>query len=95
MVWKAKRLKIGYYISNMNVYTYSEARQKLAQLLDQVLKDGAVKIKRRDGKVFVIRPDESVGSPLDIPPVPVDISGEEIVEIVREGRRSRTDLLGT
>lgn len=76
----------------MNVYTYSEARQKLAKLLDQVLKEGAVKIKRRDGKVFVIRPDDSGNSPLDIPPVPVDISREEIVEIVREGRRSRTDL---
>jgi hypothetical protein len=78
----------------MNVYTYSEARQKLAKLLDQVLKEGAVKIKRRDGKVFIIRPDEGGSSPLDIPPVPIDISGEEIVEIVREGRRSRTDLPG-
>ena len=78
----------------MNVYTYSEARQKLAKLLDQVLKEGAVKIKRRDGKVFVIRPDEGGNSPLDIPPVPIDISGEEIVEIVREGRRSRTVLPG-
>jgi hypothetical protein len=78
----------------MNVYTYSEARQKLAKLLDQVLKEGAVKIKRRDGKVFVIRPDEGGSSPLDIPPVSIDISGEEIVEIVREGRRSRTDLPG-
>jgi hypothetical protein len=76
----------------MNVYTYSEARQKLAKLLDQVLKEGAVKIKRRDGKVFVIRPDEGGSSPLDIPPVPIDISGEEIVEIVREGRRSRAVL---
>ena len=79
----------------MNVYTYSEARQKLAKLLDQALKEGAVKIKRRDGKEFVIRPDESSGSPLDVPPVPVDISREEIVEIVREGRRSRTVLTGT
>ncbi|MGD2049087.1 MAG: type II toxin-antitoxin system Phd/YefM family antitoxin [Chloroflexota bacterium] len=79
----------------MNVYTYSEARQKLARLLDQVLRDGAVKIKRRDGKVFIIRPDESDGSPLDVPPVPVDISREEIVEIVRESRRPRTNLPGT
>lgn len=79
----------------MNVYTYSEARQKLAKLLDQVLRDGAVKIKHRDGKVFIIRPDESGGSPLDVPPVPVDISREEIVEIVREGRRPRTNLPGT
>lgn len=73
----------------MNVYTYSEARQKLAKILDQVLAEGAVRIKRRDGKVFIIQRDDDRGSPLDIPPVPVDISRDEIVEIVREGRRSR------
>lgn len=79
---------------HMNVYTYSEARQKLAKLLDQVLKEGEVRIKRRDGQVFVIRPDKGGGSPLDVPPVPVDISGEEIVEIVREGRRVRRGRIG-
>ena len=34
--------------------TYSEARQNLASLLDKVLVEGAVRIKRRDGQVFVI-----------------------------------------
>ncbi len=40
----------------MVVYTYSEARQKLASLLDQVLLEGEVRIKRRDGQVFIIKP---------------------------------------
>jgi prevent-host-death family protein len=40
----------------MNEYTYSEARQKLASLLEQAAKDGEVRIKRKDGRIFVIRP---------------------------------------
>lgn len=35
------------------------------------------------------------GSPLEIPLVSVDISGEESAGIVREGRRWRTDLQAT
>jgi PHD/YefM family antitoxin component YafN of YafNO toxin-antitoxin module len=37
----------------MKIYTYSEARQKLAALLAQALKEGEVMVKRRDGQVFV------------------------------------------
>jgi PHD/YefM family antitoxin component YafN of YafNO toxin-antitoxin module len=43
----------------MRVYTYSEARRKLASLLEQAVKEGEVKIKRRDGQTFVIRPDSN------------------------------------
>ncbi len=43
----------------MNVYTYSEARQKLAALLDKAAKEGEVRIKRRDGQVFIIKPQTS------------------------------------
>lgn len=71
----------------MRVFTYSEARQKLAKLLDLVLKDGEVRIRRRDGKEFVIRPADERMSPLDVPPIPLDISREEIVAIIRESRR--------
>ena len=45
------------------MYTYSEARQKLATLLEQAVKEGEVKIKRKDGQTFVIRPETRVGSP--------------------------------
>ena len=71
----------------MRVFTYSEARQKLAKLLDLVLKDGEVRIRRRDGQEFVIRPVDDYSSPLEVPPVPLDISREEIVDIIRESRR--------
>ncbi len=73
----------------MIVYTYSEARQKLAALLNQALTDGEVRIRRKDGQVFVIRPEPQKGSPLDVPGINTDLTAAEIVEIVRQGRRQR------
>jgi len=72
----------------MKVYSYSEARQQLAQLLNRVRQDGQVEIRRRDGQAFIVRPAESAGSPLDVPGVDTDFSREEIVRLVRESRRS-------
>jgi len=71
----------------MIVYTYSEARQRLAQVLDQVLQQGEVRIKRRDGQVFVIKPETRTGSPLDVPGIKTDLNATEIVEFIQEGRR--------
>ena len=71
----------------MVVYSYSEARQKLASLLDQVLREGEVRIKRRDGRIFVIRPEVEQGSPFDVPGINLDVSAAEIVQFVHEGRR--------
>ena len=71
----------------MIVYTYSEARQKLASVLDQVLIEGEVRIKRRDGQVFIIKPETEHGSPFDVPGIDLEISATEIVQFVQEGRR--------
>lgn len=71
----------------MVVYTYSEARQKLASILDQVLKEGEVRIKRRDGQMFVVKPDPTRGSPLDVVGIELDLSASEIVQFIQEGRR--------
>ncbi len=70
----------------MRVYTYSEARQNLADLLDQAGDEGEVRIRRRDGSEYVIRPRRREGSPLDVPPVSTEVSAEEIVAAIREGR---------
>ena len=70
----------------MTVYTYSEARQNLADLLDRVGKEGAIRIRRRDGREYVIRPQERNGSPLDVPSVSAQVNAEEIVDAVRAGR---------
>jgi antitoxin Phd len=70
----------------MNVYTFSEARQKLATVLDEAQRKGAVRIKRRDGSEFEIAPVRSQTSPLDIPGIDLGLSAEEIVSAVREVR---------
>jgi PHD/YefM family antitoxin component YafN of YafNO toxin-antitoxin module len=71
----------------MRTYTYSEARRKLASLLDRATEEGEVRIKRRDGQTFVIKPDEGKGSPLDVEGIDLGVTTEEIVKIVQEGRR--------
>jgi antitoxin Phd len=70
----------------MNIYTFSEARQKLATVLDEAQRKGAVRIKRRDGSEFEIAPVRSKASPLDVQGVDLGLSLEEIVAAVRETR---------
>jgi hypothetical protein len=74
----------------MKSYTFSEARQNFAALLEQARRDGAVRIQRRDGQSFVLTPEIRPASPLDVagitPAQP--ISRDEILESIREGRRS-------
>lgn len=71
------------------LYTYSEARQKLARILDQAASEGEVLVRRKDGQVFVIKPILKKKSPLDIPGVDLGVSTSEIVDIVRESREKR------
>ena len=71
----------------MKEFTYSEARQRLAALLEAARRDGAVRIRRRDGHVFVLRPERAAGSPLDVPGLDVSLSRSEIVSLVRDTRR--------
>jgi len=70
----------------MQVYTYSEARQKLASVLEQAEHTGKVLIRRKDGRTFALVPEKHVSSPLDVPSVKARITTKEIVNIVREGR---------
>jgi antitoxin Phd len=72
------------------VYNYSKARQNLAAVLEQAAKEGEVRIKRKDGQVFVIKPESGKDSPLDIEGVSLNISTDEVVAIIREGREERT-----
>lgn len=70
----------------MHVYTYSEARQKLAIVLDQAENTGKVLIRRKDGRTFALIPEKAAASPLDVPTIKAKITTKEIVDIVREGR---------
>lgn len=70
----------------MQVYTYSEARQKLAAVLEQAECTGKVLIRRKDGRTFALIPDQTSSSPCDVPFIKVNITTKEIVDIVRKGR---------
>ena len=71
----------------MKEFTYSEARQRLAALLERARREGAVRIRRKDGQVFVLRPETPAGSPLDVPAIGAPLSRDDILEAIREGRR--------
>ena len=71
----------------MKIYTYSQARQSLAKLLDQASTEGAVRIRRRDGRTFVIQPERSNKSALDIEGVDLGVTTNEIIAFIRESRR--------
>jgi len=79
----------------MKVYSFSEARQRFAELLNRARRDGEVEIRRRDGDAFVLRPATRRGSPLDVPGVDAGLSRAEIVELVRESRRSSARFLAS
>jgi antitoxin Phd len=70
----------------MKVYTYSEARQRLASLLDEARRAGEVRIRRRDGTEFTLRPVNARGSPLAVPGVDTGLSRVEILAAIRESR---------
>ncbi len=71
----------------MKEYTYSEARQRLADLLDLAQREGGVRIRRRDGSVFMLARIEDHHSPLDVPSVDLALTRDEILTFIHEGRR--------
>jgi len=77
----------------MKTYTYSEARQRLAALLDQARREGKVQIRRQDGSTFVLQPVVSDRSPLDVPGVRSRLRHGELVELVREERERSGDRI--
>lgn len=74
----------------MESFTYSNARQNLSRLLDIASRRGEVKIRRRDGSSFVIRPEEKADSksPLDVKGIhPKGLGRGDILKAIQEGRR--------
>ena len=71
----------------MKIFTFTEARQKLASLLEQASKYGEARIKRRDGQVFVIKPQKRKGSSLAVNGIKKKLS-REILESIEEGRKT-------
>jgi len=70
----------------MTMYTFSQARQQFARVLDKAKAEGQALIRRKDGSLFVIKPVLRRSSPLDVQGINVDVSAKEIVETIREAR---------
>lgn len=70
----------------MKTYTYSQARERLANLLEESKKEEIV-IRRRKGDMFSILPKTpSHRSPFDVPSLGRRFSKKEILEAIRESR---------
>jgi len=70
----------------MKVYTYSEARQRLANVLN-IARTEEVVIRRRSGETFSIIYRKSEKSPFDVPGIKTKATTKDIVTAVRESRK--------
>ncbi|ANT65096.1 type II toxin-antitoxin system prevent-host-death family antitoxin [Prosthecochloris sp. CIB 2401] len=73
----------------MKVYTYSEARQKLSQVLEIARREEVI-IRKRSGETFSVVYRKPESSPFDVPGVKTEASTVDILDVVREVR-SRED----
>lgn len=69
----------------MKVYTYSEARQRLAEVLN-IARSEEVVIKRRGGETFSIIFRKNKNSPFDVPGIQTKATTKDILVAVRESR---------
>ena len=72
----------------MKVFTYSEARQRLAEVLDTARKE-EVLIARRGGDTFCVRYRAKPGSPFDVPGIKTKATTRDILEAIQESRAGR------
>lgn len=74
----------------MKLYTYSDARQRFASVLDTASREGKVLIRKRDGSLFALVPEPKPQSPFDVAAISTDIKTSEILATIRDERaRSR------
>ena len=70
----------------MKIYTYSKAREKLADILEES-KSEEVVIRRRKGDLYSIVPKSHPRrSPFDVAGLQKGLSRKEILEAIRESR---------
>ncbi len=70
----------------MKVFTYSEARQNLAEILKLAQKE-EVEIRRRDGAIFsLVAKKKKCSSPFDVPGIQVKATTSDILDAVKESR---------
>jgi hypothetical protein len=69
----------------MKVYTFSQARQKLAEILD-IARREEVRIRRRSGDSFSVRYRKEGDSPFNVPVVRTRATTQDIVDAIAESR---------
>jgi len=69
----------------VKVFTYSQARQALATVLDTARKE-QVLITRRGGDTFVVTYKTTPKSPFDVPGIRTNATTQDILEAVRDSR---------
>ncbi len=69
----------------MKVYTYSEARQRLSDVLN-IARTEEVIIKRRGGEMFSVIFKKDKKSPFDIPGIQTKATTKDILTAVKESR---------
>jgi hypothetical protein len=70
----------------VKIFTYSEARRNLASLLDEAWLKGGVRIRRRDGASFVLRPETTASTSLDVDGAKLGLKRTHIVAAIRDSR---------
>lgn len=74
--------------------TYTETQESLSSLLEQARREGEVRIPAEDGRTFILKPEPAPRSPLDVEGINLNISTNEIIEFIREGRERSGGLDG-
>ena len=69
----------------MKMYTYSQARQKLSEVLNTAEHEEVV-IRRKDGRSFSIVPKAMKSSPFDIPGIKNKATTNDILSAISESR---------
>jgi len=69
----------------MRVFTYSQARQTLATVLDTARKE-QVLITRRGGDTFAVTYKTTPKSPFDVPGIKTNATTRDILEAIRDSR---------
>ena len=69
----------------MKVYSYSQARQRLSEVLD-IARSEEVIIRRRGGETFSLAYRSPAKSPFDVPGIKTRATTEDILDAVRESR---------
>lgn len=76
----------------MKVFTYSDARQKFSSVLESAQKEGQVLVRRRDGRLFSIRPEKTSESPFDVQGIHSSVTTKDIIDTLRESRAEQQSL---